>query len=420
MPVTRTKPAADRPPEDENYYRLPWSVTDNASAWLEPTKSCNMACEGCYSVNDPGRHKTFQQVSDDLEIIGRHRKAHVILISGGEPLTHPRIEDIVRLVAAKGYVPILLTNGLAVTPQLLAKLKNAGLKGLNFHVDSRQKRPGWAGKNELELNELRLAYAEMTAGAGGLSCSFHTTVYGDTLKYVPDILDWARRHMGSVHLMTFIAFRAFRETMPAGRFEYHAGGGKVKMPAAPDDGNDPGSRIDITSREIVREIRRKDPDFEPCCCLGGTGESDALKWLFTLRIGEKGGIYGCLGPKLIELLQVCHHMFKGKYCGHTAPRLRAASKWLFPAGLIDKNTALAFLRYFKACLKDPLKLLSPLHTQTVVIIQPPDILADGRQSMCDACPDMTVWNGRLVWSCRLEELARFGCFLTSIPEPEQP
>ena len=45
------------------------------------------------------------------------------------------------------------------------------------------------------------------------------------------------------------------------------------------------------------------------------------------------------------------------------------------------------------------------------MIQPVDVLPDGRQDMCDACPDQTVWHDRLVWSCRLEEPMEYGDFL---------
>ncbi len=34
---------------------------------------------------------------------------------------------------------------------------------------------------------------------------------------------------------------------------------------------------------------------------------------------------------------------------------------------------------------------------------------------CDGCPDMTLWNGELVWSCRMEELKHFGCWIRSVP-----
>ncbi len=43
-----------------------------------------------------------------------------------------------------------------------------------------------------------------------------------------------------------------------------------------------------------------------------------------------------------------------------------------------------------------------------MIIQPVDFLEDGTQSMCDGCPDMTVWNGKLVYSCRMEEQLKYG------------
>jgi hypothetical protein len=53
--------------------------------------------------------------------------------------------------------------------------------------------------------------------------------------------------------------------------------------------------------------------------------------------------------------------------------------------------------------------------QSVMIIQPVDVLADGRSSMCDSCPDMTVHDGELVWSCRLEERLQFGQLMRPVP-----
>jgi hypothetical protein len=42
-------------------------------------------------------------------------------------------------------------------------------------------------------------------------------------------------------------------------------------------------------------------------------------------------------------------------------------------------------------------------------------MVDGGQSMCDGCPDITVWEDKLVWSCRLEELKSYGDFLRTVP-----
>jgi hypothetical protein len=41
-------------------------------------------------------------------------------------------------------------------------------------------------------------------------------------------------------------------------------------------------------------------------------------------------------------------------------------------------------------------------------------MEDGRDNMCDGCPDMTLHEGKLVWSCRLEEWREFGQPLTAV------
>jgi hypothetical protein len=89
-----------------------------------------------------------------------------------------------------------------------SELKKAGVAGFTLHVDSKQHRPHWKGKTEIELNQLRLYFAEMLAEAGGLSCAFNSTVYGDTLQSVPDIVEWGQKHIEIVHVLVFIAFRA--------------------------------------------------------------------------------------------------------------------------------------------------------------------------------------------------------------------
>jgi hypothetical protein len=52
----------------------------------------------------------------------------------------------------------------------------------------------------------------------------------------------------------------------------------------------------------------------------------------------------------------------------------------------------------------------------LLIIQPIDMMPDGEMNMCDGCPDMTVHEGKLVYSCRLDEQLQHGCFLTAAPK----
>ena len=49
-------------------------------------------------------------------------------------------------------------------------------------------------------------------------------------------------------------------------------------------------------------------------------------------------------------------------------------------------------------LKNPLRLFCRLHAQNIMMIQPADLYMDGGMNMCDGCPDITIHEGKLVWS----------------------
>jgi MoaA/NifB/PqqE/SkfB family radical SAM enzyme len=147
-----------------NLYRLPWTLPDNGISWLEPTAECNLACDGCYRENEKNSHKSLEDVFHELDVFQKLRKSDCISIAGGDPLLYPQIVDLVAEIKRRDLKPIINTNGHALTKELLKDLHQAGVFGFTFHVDSNQGRPGeWAGKNEVELNDLRLHYARMLA-----------------------------------------------------------------------------------------------------------------------------------------------------------------------------------------------------------------------------------------------------------------
>jgi hypothetical protein len=395
------------------YYRLPWNLPDNAISWLEVTKACNLACEGCYRENHPKAHKPLDEIKRDLAVFRKYRKTDGISIAGGDPLLHPEIVEIVRLVAQQGLKPLLNTNGLALTKELLVALKGAGVAGFTFHIDSKQNRPEWKGRNEIELNALRLSFAEMLAEVGGLSCAFNSTVYADTLRYVPDIVAWGQQHIDIVHVIVFIAIRA---AVLESKFDYYAGARRVDMSPIVYSTPEEHQRFDILSNDVVEAIRTRYPDFEPSAYLNGTEKANSFKWLLTGRIGTKNNILGYVGPKFMELAQTIHHLRKGTYLAYTKPGVQRNAKAMLLLAPFDRGLRAAAGKYLRAIIQNPLNLFRRLHLQSVTIIQPADILCDGSMSMCDGCPDITVWNGELVWSCRLEEQIKFGCFVRAVPK----
>jgi pyruvate-formate lyase-activating enzyme len=399
--------------DHNKYYRLPWNLPDNAISWLEVTKACNMYCEGCYRENDPKGHKSLDEIRHELEIFKKYRKTDGISLAGGDPLVHPDIVGIVRLIAQYGLKPIINTNGIALTKELLQELKKAGAVGFTLHVDSKQHRPHWKGKTEVELNPLRLSFAELLAEAGGLSCAFNSTVYGDTLQSIPDIVEWGQKHIDIVHVLVFIAFRA---AVLEKQFDYYAGGEKIDMGPVVYSTPKEDQRLDILSNDIVEVIRTKYPDFEPCAYLNGTEKPDSFKWLLSGRIGTKKNIYGYVGPKFMELAQIAHHFRHGKYLAYTKPSVQRHAKPMLLLAPLDHGIRGVAKKYLRSVGTNPFNLFKRLHLQSITIIQPGDILCDGTLSMCDGCPDITVWNDQLVWSCRLEEQIKFGCFMRAVPK----
>src|ERR1035437_6736430 len=85
---------------------------------LEPLYRCNLACAGCGKIQYPGhilkRELTPEECFRAVEECG----VPTVAIPGGEPLMHPRIDEIVRgLVARKKYI-YLCTNALLLQEKL--------------------------------------------------------------------------------------------------------------------------------------------------------------------------------------------------------------------------------------------------------------------------------------------------------------
>ena len=397
-------------------YRLPWNFADNAISWLEPTSTCNLYCDGCYRENRNASHKSLEEVQHELDVFERYRQCDGVSIAGGEPLTHPEIVEIVRMVKRKGWKAIINSNGALLSRELLRELKRAGVDGFTFHVDSGQKRPHWTGKTEKELNALRQQLADMLHEAGGITCSFNATVYPETLKDVPMLLQWAQEQIDRVHVMVFINYRM---AILGKDYDFYVGDQQVHFDEMMYSKNDDHRRTDISSQEVVEEIRTLYPDFSPCAFLNGTEKPDTFKWLLTGRMGNRRRIFGYVGPKFMEIAQTWNHLTTGKYLAYASPGMQRKGRLYFLLAPFDRGVRRVALAYLKSLFSMPAAFFRRLHFQSVMIIQPADIMQNGSVNMCDGCPDITVWNDELVWSCRMEEQHRWGQNVRMVPRKEQ-
>ncbi|HUT21661.1 MAG TPA: radical SAM protein [Anaerolineae bacterium] len=391
--------------QKRDLYRFPWSKNDNPIAWLEITDVCNLRCEGCYRQKMTG-HKPLEQIQDEVLFFKQWRNPDNVSIAGGEPLLHPEIVDVVAFIAENGIKPILLTNGMGLNPQVVRELKRAGLSGFTIHVDSHQSRPGWEDEGEAEHNALRQEYADMIAAQGGLITIFNSTVYPSTYQEIPDVVHWGREHVDRVHGLVFITYRTF------------ATDSAIAMDAAGEqvDASQLGYSSEhfdqafVTSPEVYQIIKEHLSQYEPSGYLGGTAVHDSYKWLAGAVIGSRKATYGSIGPKTMELAQAGHHLLYGTYLAYLTranmgPLMFLMSPW-------DAAMRQAARRWLADVVRHPRRLFERVGVQSIGIIQAPDVQPNGQADMCDSCPDMTVWDGNLINSCRMDEYRLYGGLVT--------
>lgn len=101
------------------------------------TRRCNLKCIHCYSDSDAREYPgelTWDQcraVIDDLADYG----VPALLLSGGEPLIHPRFFDIAKYAREKGLRLTLSTNGTLIDQPNAALLKALGFSYVGISLD---------------------------------------------------------------------------------------------------------------------------------------------------------------------------------------------------------------------------------------------------------------------------------------------
>lgn len=104
-------------------------------AHIIPVRRCNLACKYCNEFDDfskPVPVETMFRRVDKLGELG----TSVVTISGGEPLLHPELDDIIRRIRKNGIVAGLITNGYLLTAERIQRLNRAGLEWLQISIDN--------------------------------------------------------------------------------------------------------------------------------------------------------------------------------------------------------------------------------------------------------------------------------------------
>jgi radical SAM protein with 4Fe4S-binding SPASM domain len=105
------------------------------------TKRCNLGCAHCYldastQKNGVPGEMTTEEVCAVLDEVAQLDYGTMIVLTGGEPLMRPDLEDIISHGAGLNLPMVVGTNGMMLTDQRTQSLKEAGVLGLGISVDS--------------------------------------------------------------------------------------------------------------------------------------------------------------------------------------------------------------------------------------------------------------------------------------------
>jgi MoaA/NifB/PqqE/SkfB family radical SAM enzyme len=104
-------------------------------AHVIPMRRCNLSCTYCNEYDDfskPVPIETMHERLDRLAALG----TTIITISGGEPLLHPQLDEIIARIRHRGMIAGMITNGYLLTAERIQRLNRAGLEHLQISIDN--------------------------------------------------------------------------------------------------------------------------------------------------------------------------------------------------------------------------------------------------------------------------------------------
>ena len=104
-------------------------------AHIIPIRRCNLACKYCNEFDDVSKPVPVELMFRRVDKLGEFGTS-VITISGGEPLLHPELDQIIRRIRQNGAVAGMITNGYLLMPERIERLNRAGLEWLQISIDN--------------------------------------------------------------------------------------------------------------------------------------------------------------------------------------------------------------------------------------------------------------------------------------------
>jgi len=104
-------------------------------AHIIPMRQCNLACTYCNEFDDFSKPVPLEEMKKRLDALA-DMGTSIITISGGEPLMHPDLDEVIRHMRRRGMIAGLITNGFYLNKERIEGLNEAGLEHLQISIDN--------------------------------------------------------------------------------------------------------------------------------------------------------------------------------------------------------------------------------------------------------------------------------------------
>ncbi len=122
-------------------------------AHIVPMRRCNLACTYCNEYDDFSDPVPMDEMLRRIDHLGRLGTS-VITISGGEPLLHPELDQIIARIRKTGAIAGMITNGYLLMPDRIKRLNAAGLDHMQISIDNVM--PDEVSKKSLKVLDAKL------------------------------------------------------------------------------------------------------------------------------------------------------------------------------------------------------------------------------------------------------------------------
>jgi cyclic pyranopterin phosphate synthase len=188
------------PPAAQPHRSLPVLGVSPRKERIEPrtvrvslTDRCDLACVYCRPSRNDGYlekrlgDEAWKSMVRALVQAGVRR----VRITGGEPLLHPRVAELVAFVASLGVEDLALTTNATLLEGLARPLRDAGLRRLTISLDSLVPERFWRITRGGRLDRV-LAGIEAARAAGFEEMKLNTVVLrDDNDDELPSLVEWA-------------------------------------------------------------------------------------------------------------------------------------------------------------------------------------------------------------------------------------